>query len=159
MTQVSDASRAQLQRTADVHGFLQLLLIEHASWPQPLRLVNDTRPWEIGGDIYVALPFRIKRPTAAQGEQPRAQLQIDNVGRDLGAELEALPPGDTLLGTFREVSRATPTVVDVQFVALLGGFNVTPELVTCTLGNDQTLRQSAVRVRFDPANAPGAFAG
>lgn len=159
MTTVSPASVAQLQATTDVHGFLELLIIEHDSWPEPVRIVNDTRAWTIGGHQYVGLQFRVKKPTAAQGETPRAQLQIDNVGRDLGTALESLPPGSTLLATLREVSRATPTVTDSQFIALLGGFNATTEAVTCTMGPDDTLRQSAVRVRFDPATAPGLFPG
>lgn len=157
MTQVSDASRAQLQRTADAHGFLELLIIEHDSWPDPVRIVNDTRNWTIGGVTFVGLTFRVKLPTAAQGEMPRAQLQIDNVGREIGDAIESLAPGSTLLGTLRQVSRATPEVVDYQFVALLGGFTVSTESVNCTLGTDDTLRQSAVRVRFDPVNAPGLF--
>lgn len=157
MTQVSTPSVAQLQRTADAHGFLELLIMEHASWPDPVRIVNDTRNWTIGGDTYLGLPFRVKWPTAAQGEQPRAQLQIDNVGRDIGEAIESLAPGSTLLATLRQVSRATPAVVDAQFIAMLGGFTVGTDSVTCTMGSDDTLRQSAVRVRFDPANAPGMF--
>ena len=156
---VSNASRARLQASSDPHGFLELLLIEHASWTDPVRVVNDTRDWVIGGQTWIALPFRVRLPNQVQGESPRAQLQIDNVGRELTAAIEALPVGSTLLATLRIVSRATPSVVDCEFISLLGGISITPTAVTCTMGPDDTLRQSAVRVRFDPANAPGLFAG
>ena len=57
------------------------------------------------------------------------------------------------------MSRATPTVVDYQFIAQLSGISITPTAVTCTMGADDTMRQTAVRVRFDPQNTPGLFPG
>ena len=153
------ASIAQLQQITDNHGFLELLLIDHASFSSPVRIVNDTRDWMIGGVVFVGLPFAVKLPTQAQQETPRAQLRIDNVGRALTAAIEGLPVGASMLATLRMVSRATPTVTDYEFVAQLSGISITPTLVTASMGPDDTMRQSAVRVRFDPANAPGLFAG
>lgn len=153
------ASNAQLQQITDNHGFLELLLIDHASFSSPVRIVNDARDWTIGGVVFVGLPFAVKLPTQAQQETPRAQLRIDNVGRSLTAAIEGLPVGASMLATLRVVSRATPTVTDYEFVAQLSGISITPTLVTASMGPDDTMRQSAVRVRFDPANAPGLFAG
>lgn len=158
-TQVSSASRSQLQATDDPHGFIELLLIEHSSWPSPVRIVSDTRDWVIGGHTYIGLPVRFKLPSQAQGENPRARLQMDNVGRELTGLLEGLPVGASLLATLQVVSRATPEVVDYEFIALLGSISVTPTVVSAVMGPDDTLRQSAVRVRFDPANTPGIFPG
>ena len=156
---VSASTRKQLQATSDSHGFIELLQIEHASFAGPVLICNDTRDWVIGGVTYVALPFMCKLPNDARGENPRAQLQIDNVGRALTAVIEALPVGAELLATFKVVSRATPTVVDYQFIAQLSGISITPTAVTCTMGSDDTMRQTAVRVRFDPQNTPGLFPG
>lgn len=156
---VSATTRTQLQATADNHGLLELLEIDHASFGSPVRICNDTRDWTIGGSTYVALPFACKLPNQARGENPRAQLQIDNVGRELTAAIEGLPVGAELLATFKLVSRATPSVVDYQFIAQLSGISITPTVVTCTMGSDDTMRQTAVRVRFDPANTPGLFPG
>jgi hypothetical protein len=156
---VSASTRTQLQATSDPHGVLELLQIDHASFASPVLIVNDTRDWTIGADTYVALPFACKLPNDARGENPRAQLQIDNVGRELTAAIEGLPVGAELLGTFKLVSRATPTVVDYQFIAQLSGISITPTAVTCTMGADDTMRQTAVRVRFDPQNTPGLFPG
>ena len=152
-------SIAQLQSVTDNHGFLELMVIEHASFGSPVRIVNDTRDWVIGGNTYVALPFGIKLPTQAQQENPRAQIRIDNVGRELTAAIEGLPVGASLIATLQLVSRATPSVVDYEFIAQLSGINITPTLVTANMGPDDTMRQTAVRIRFDPVNAPGLFAG
>jgi hypothetical protein len=101
----------------------------------------------------------VKLPTQAQQENPRAQIRIDNVGRELTAAIEGLPVGASLLATLQLVSRATPTVVDYEFIAQLSGINITPTLVTANMGPDDTMRQTAVRIRFDPTNAPALFQG
>lgn len=152
-------SIAQLQSVTDNHGFLELLVIEHESFASSVRIVNDTRDWTIGGNTYVALPFGIKLPTQAQQENPRAQIRIDNVGRELTAAIEGLPVGASLIATLQLVSRATPSVVDYEFVAQLSGINITPTMVTANMGPDDTMRQTAVRIRFDPTNAPALFQG
>ena len=152
-------SIAQLQSITDNHGFLELLVIDHASFTSPVRIVNDTRNWVIGADTYVALPFSIRLPTQAQQENPRAQIRIDNVGRELASAIEGLPVGASLVATLQMVSRATPSVVDYEFVAQLSGINMTPTQVSATMGPDDTMRQTAVRIRFDPVNAPALFQG
>lgn len=152
-------SIAQLQQVTDNHGFLELMVIDHASFASPVRIVNDTRDWVIGGHTYVALPFGVKLPTQAQQENPRAQIRIDNVGRELTSAIEGLPVGASLLATLQLVSRATPTVVDYEFIAQLSSINITPTLVTANMGPDDTMRQTAVRIRFDPTNAPALFQG
>lgn len=152
-------SIAQLQSVTDNHGFLELMVIDHASFASPVRIVNDTRDWVIGGETYVALPFGIKLPTQAQQENPRAQIRIDNVGRELTAAIEGLPVGASLLATLQLVSRATPAVVDYEFIAQLSGINITPTMVTANMGPDDSMRQTAVRIRFDPQNSPALFQG
>jgi hypothetical protein len=156
---VSQTTIASLQSTSDGYGILELLLIDHASFSSPVRVVNDTRDWVIGVDTFVGLPFSLKLPSQVQKEQPRATLQIDNIGRELTALVEALPVGASLTATIRVVSRATPTVTDYEFISQLSGINITPTVMSCVLGPDETMRQSAVRIRFDPVNAPALFAG
>jgi len=152
-------SIAQLQQITDTDGYLELLIIDHASFTSPVRVVNDTRDWIIGGQTYTGLPFLVKLPTQVQKENPRAQIRIDNVGRELTAAIESLPVGAALLASLRVVSRATPTLVDYEFISQLSGIQITPTLVTANMGQDDTMRQTTVRVRFDPANAPALFPG
>lgn len=156
---ISQSTVKQVQSISDSSGLLELLLIDHASFSSPVRVVNDTRDWVIGSDTFVGLPFSLKLPKQAQKEQPRATLQIDNVGRELTSLIEALPVGASLTTTVRVVSRATPTVTDYEFISQLSGISITPTVMSCVLGPDETMRQSAVRIRFDPVNAPALFAG
>lgn len=155
---VTAATREQLQRVNDPDGLLVLLMLEHPSM-ETARVVNDTRDWVIDGVSWIGLPFRFKLPNSVQGEAPRAQLEIDNVGRALIQDLERLPPGGALQATVYVVSRASPTVVDYMFTAPLSGVSATVATVTGVVGNDDALRAPAVKMRFDPTTAPGLFAG
>lgn len=153
------ASTAQLQTISDGVGFLELLEIDHDSFASPVRVVNDTRNWTIGGNEYIGLPFRVKLPSQANKENPRAQLQIDNIGREITSLLEGFPVGASMLATIRIVSRSTPTVNDYEFVSPLSSISVTPTTITASIGPDEVMRGAAVRVRYDPFNAPGLFSG
>lgn len=155
---VTATMREQLQRVADPAGALVLLTLSHPSL-DTAYLVNDTRDWTVGSTTYVGLPFGFKLPQSKAGEAPRAQIEIDNVGRELTAELEKLPPGAALLATFAVVSRNDPTVVQYSFSAPLSGVVATVQVITAAVGNDDALRAPAVKMRYDPTNSPGIFAG
>lgn len=155
---VSAATREQLGRVNDSAGMLELLKIEHPSITTAY-VVNDTRSWTIGSTTWVGLPFRCKLPAQASGQAPRAQIEVDNIGRSLTDELEALPPNGVLLGTFYLVSRKNPEVIDSSFSAPLSGVSVTMATLNATLGSDEELRAPAVKVRYDLATTPALFEG
>lgn len=155
---VTAATREQLQRVNDPAGLLVLLELEHPAI-ETAYVVADTRDWTIGGRTYVGLPFRFKLPRSVAGEPQRGQIEIDNVQGLLSAELEKLPPTGALQATFTIVSRATPTVAELQFSLPLSGVSATTQLVTATVGNDDAYRAPAVKLRYDPMNSPGLFAG
>lgn len=152
------ASVAQLQTIDDGQGFIELLVLEHESFGQ-VYLVNDSQNWIIDGNTYIALPFRIKLPSNLQNENPRAQLQIDNVGRELSVILESLPVGGSITAIISVASRATPYINEYEFVSQLSGIALNTSVMTATMGPDDTMRQTSVRIRFDPSTTPGLFQG
>lgn len=159
MATLSTAARQQLQRVDDPDGLLLLVLIDHPSFAGGIRIVQDTRDWIIGGITFVGLPLSIQLPQDVSGEATRAQLRVDNIGRDLLAELEDLPPGSSLDVMLRIVSRAAPEVTEFEYVAGASAAEVDLESITMTLGDDELLRRNAVALRYDPSTAPGIFAG
>jgi hypothetical protein len=159
MATLSNAARKQLQRVDDPDGMLLLVLIDHASFAGGIRVVQDTRDWTIGGTSFIGLPLAIKLPQDVSKEATRAQLSIDNVGRDLLAEVEGLPPGASLDVMLRLVSRAAPEVTEWEYMAGASVAEVDVETITLTLGDDELLRRNAVALRYDPSTAPGIFAG
>lgn len=156
---VSTATRGALQAVNDADGVLMLVRIDNAAFSANIRLVNDTRDWTIGADTYLGCPVRITLPQDVSKEVPRARLEIDNVGRDVTAELELLPPGESLLATIRLVHRSTPTVVDWEFTAPLSNFHTNTLSVSAVMGPDDVMRRPAVALRFDQRSAPGLIPG
>lgn len=154
---VSTTTARQLQKVTDNGGVLMLLEISRPSAPAPLRLVNDTRNLTTLGYEWIALPFSITLPNDKAKEVPRARLQMDNVGREITADLEGLLPGEALKATITMVHRSTPAVIDFQFAAPLSGVRVDATTVSATMGRDDIMRMSAVLLRFDPATAPALF--
>jgi len=154
---VSASTARALQRISDGGGVLMLLELNHASFGAPVRVVNDTRALTTLGFNWLALPFSVTLPNDKARESPRARLQMDNVGRELTAELELLPPGAALKATIRMVHRATPGVVDYEFAAPLSGVRVDGPTVSATMGRDDLMRVPVVLLRFDPSTTPAIF--
>lgn len=154
---VTAATRAQLHRLSDPAGLLLLLQIEHPSIAT-VHVVNDTRDWTIGTTTWVGLPFRFQLPNDGT-QAPRAQLELDNVGRELTQALESLPPGGALQATFYLVSRNSPGTVEYSFSAPLSSVSITTTTVSASMSADDELRAPAVRARFDHATTPGLFEG
>ncbi|MGI4849032.1 MAG: DUF1833 family protein [Janthinobacterium lividum] len=153
----SASFNAKRQRVSDPDGVLELLTISHASFSGPAHIVNDTRNWISGGVTYVALPFRFTYPQDVAGESPKSTIEIDNVGRDLTAELERLPPSAVVMATIMLVDRASPNVIEWQWTVPMTNVSANAALITATLGVDFLMRQQAVRLRHDPNTSPGIF--
>lgn len=145
------------QRVTDIDGPLVLLELTAPSFGATLRLVNDNRDWESNGHTYVGYPFRFTLPDDVAGTVPRAQLEIDNVGRDMTADLEGLQPNEAVTATILITDRADPDAIFQTIPLPLQNVSVTPTLVTAQCGVDYIMRQQAVRLRATPFTLPGAF--
>lgn len=154
---VSTSTLTALQRADDPFGILQLLEITGDGISTPVRLVADTRDLTHLGNTYIGIPFELVLPKQADKEVPRAQIRVDNVGRELTQDLEALPPGAELTATIKVVHRTTPDVVDYEFSAPMSGVLVDPLTVSAAVGVTDLWRRPAVDLRFDPLTAPGLF--
>ena len=154
---LSTTATAAAQRTSDGQGFLDLLTLTGGGIAEPMRLVNDTREVTSQGQLFQIARFEIVLPKEAAKEVPRAQLRIDNVGREIGQELEALPPGAELTARFQRAYRVTPDVIEYEFTAPLSGVRANVFTVSAVMGPTDLMRRAAVNARFDPYSAPGLF--
>lgn len=164
MSTMDAATRTALHRVNDPFGLLALLTITGPGLSQPVRVVNDARgpdtPVFVSrGMSFLALPFELTPPKEAAKEVPRAQIRIDNIGRELTADLEALPPGAELVATIEQVYRARPDEVVHSFKATMSGVRVNVFSVTASIGQTDLMRRAAVLRRFDPFTAPGLYPG
>lgn len=154
---LSAPARAALHRVDDPQGVLWLLTITGGGIVEPIRLVSDTRDHTSNGETFIGIPFEVVPPKDAAKEVPRAQLRLDNIGREFIAELEQIQPGAELTATLQCVYRATPDVIEQSFSAPLSGIRADAFSISASMGPTELLRRPAVNVRFDPITAPGLF--
>lgn len=147
----------KLQRVTDADGILVLLEMTAPSFGATLRLVNDTRDWISGGQTYVGFPFRFKAPNDVAGQVPRAQLEIDNVGREMTADLEGLQPNEVIIATIRIADKADPDAIFQEMPLPVTRVSVNAAVVTADCGVDYVMRQSMVKLRANPHTLPGIF--
>jgi len=145
------------QRVTDPTGILLLLEVSAPSMGEPLRIVNDTRDWISNGLVYTGFPFGFKLPDDVSGQVPRAQLVIDNVGRDMTRDLESLPPGELLTARLRVTDRANADIIEREYLLPMTNLAVNAQSVTAQCGVDYLTRQQAVQLRANPFTLPGIF--
>lgn len=145
------------QRVTDKQRPLLFLEISTPSMPEKLRIVNDTQNWTSQGVEYIGFPFGFKLPDDVSGQASRAQLVVDNVGRSLTEDLEAISPNELMIAKLMVSDRANPDLHEKTYFLPMMRASVTPAQVTAQLGVDFMTRQQAVKLRFNPFLAPGLF--
>lgn len=145
------------QRVTDTAGTLLFLEVSAPSFAGTLRIVNDTQDWTSNGVLYIGVPFGFKLPDDVAGQTPRAVLTLDNIGRGITDDLESLGPQDTVTARLKISDRADPNVIEREYILPMTSVSVNTKTATAQCGYDALMRQQAVRLRYNPFNAPGAF--
>lgn len=145
------------QRVTDTSGVLVLLELTAPSLGATLRLVNDTKDWVSNGHTYTGFPFRFKLPDDTTGQSPRAVLEIDNVGREMTADLEAMQPGELMTAVVSIADRADPETIYQTFRLPVSVVSVNQQVATAQLGVDTMMRHAASKLRYTPFVSPGIF--
>ncbi len=149
------AIRAQAPESAVVIA----LQITHPDITTPIRVVNDARDHVIGGENYIALTFGARLADDVEGQVPRAELVMDNVGAALTQWIEASGGGAGAAVRMMSVSVSGAGATTVEWALDLDivGMTVTHHQVTARLGFDPVLHRPAVQIRHDPSHSPGLF--
>lgn len=145
------------QRVTDTDSPLILLELTADSFPEPLRLVNDTVDCVSNGNTYIGYPFGFKGPEDKNEGSPNVQLRIDNVGRGISEDLENLGPNEILMARIMLTDRADPDTIFRDYWLPLMSVQISGAVATATAGVDHFMRQQSVRLRFNQFTAPGLF--
>ena len=145
------------QRVTDTAGTLLFLEVSAPSFAETLRIVNDTKDWPSNGLLYIGVPFGFKLPDDVAGQTPRAVLTLENVGRGITDDLETLGPQDVVTAKLKISDRADPDVIERVYILPMTQVSVNTKTATAQCGYDSLMRQQAVRLRYNPFTAPGAF--
>ncbi len=136
---------------------LLLLEIAHPDLSSPVRIVNDNLDVVSGGNVYTALAFRATLPDDLSTGQPRANLAIDNVGRDLADWIEQSGGGEGATVKMMQILRSAPDVVEWSVLMDLTEVQMTPTEITGTLTFVNLLDRPGVPMLYRPENTPGLF--
>lgn len=132
--------------------------ITHPDVTAPIRVVNDTKNHTIASNNFVAARFRARLADDADGQAPRAELVIDNVGEELTEWVESSDGGNgAVVKLMQVVDNRWGSVVEWSVELDVVGMRVTTQSVTARLGFDPMLHRPAVQIRHDPAHSPGLF--
>ena len=152
--------------TEDIVGVA--LEIHHPALPEPVRVVNAAADPEvlpksivIEGETYAALRFEGRLAGDTAGEQPRAELSLDNVGRELMAWVEAAEGGvgataRVLILLMRDAD-GTDVRIERELLYDVLQVRADQEKLVVGLGFDPLLDRAAVTLRHDPQTSPGLF--
>jgi hypothetical protein len=153
----SDSAKASMNAVSGDEPLLLLLEINHPDLPQPIRVVNDNQNITHLTNTYTAMAFSVKLPDEREQGLPRAEISIDNIGRELTDWLDLSGGGQGSTVRFMHIKRSMPDLIEWE--ATLDLFNVsqTTQVVSGTLGYQDVLNLPAVAVTYIPSSHPGLF--
>tara|TARA_B100000686_G_scaffold55286_1_gene59574 strand:+ start:4163 stop:4636 length:474 start_codon:yes stop_codon:yes gene_type:complete len=70
--------------------FVMLLTLDHESLSEPIRVCSDSKQLTSRGNVFIAYPFEVVLPEDREDATLRAQLVIDNIGREVMLALKKM---------------------------------------------------------------------
>ena len=150
-------ARRQLHATVSDDPPLVLLEITHVDLPDPVRVVGDSQDLMSNGALFIGTRFRVRLPDDTQGQQPRAELSVDNIGRELMQWIEQSAGGRNAKVRFMQVLRSNPDNIEWEISMYLNNIKASVAEVSGELGFPRLLDVPAVQLRADPQTMPGIF--
>lgn len=145
------------QRVTNTVGHVELLEVTNPSFSEPMRIANDVQDWVSGGETYIGIPFGFTLPDDVSGQAPRMRLTMDNVGRGISDELEALAPGSITMAKLIIVARDTPNVQEHVFWLPVSQVTVSGSTAQATCSVDTIMRRAACKQVANPFTLMGIF--
>jgi hypothetical protein len=153
----SAAYNEKVNSTGADESPLLLLEITHADLPSPVRVVNDNQDITSNGNLFVALAFEATLPDEPEEGMPRAQLAVDNVGKDLTYWLESSGGGQGAQVRMMQVLRSAPDTIEWEVTLDLNNVSLDMLRVRGTLSFEDLLNRPAVALTYRPDVAPGLY--
>ncbi len=145
----------EIHRRASAPRDVLLTAIElnHPLLPTPARAIRDTASHTIEGNEYAPVYFEVKWADQVEGESPRVEVVVDNVGEALTQWVDISRGGRG--ATMRLMHVLNDVVQWDQTVDVIRAR--TADVVRIELGWDILLDGPAVTWRYDMDTAPGLF--
>ena len=154
------ASREALIGLSPDDLILYALEITHPDLADAVRVVADGRAREIEGQTYMALAFSVRLARDEERRAPRAELRIDNAGRDIMIWLDRAGGGQGVgIRVMRCLADGDTAAQDPDWEAVFDVLLIRADQqsVTAIIGYDPLLDRPAVGLRHDPETSPALF--
>lgn len=129
------------------------------AWPTTIgqTVASGAATFRCEGNQFKACAFDITLPDDVEQQLPRAELAIDNVGRELMQWLEASEGGRGAQVRLMQALRSEPGVIEWEVTLDLTHVRATPARIAGELGFEDLLSMPAVGLTYRPEVAPGLF--
>jgi len=153
---ISLAGRQALYSQETGEAFLLLVTIDHADLAAPIRVSSDAVNTTSRGDEFVSFPFSLRLPDDSDEGLPLAQIQIDNVDREIVQAVRSITTAPTVL---TEIVRGSePDMVEATWPDfLLRNVQYNALIVSGEMSVEQYLEEPYPAYNFTPAQFPGLF--
>ncbi len=134
---------------------VEAMEISHPMADDLIRIVNDTEGHVIDDEDFAPIRFGARLGSDVEGEAPRAQIEIGNVGRELTEWVERLDGGAG--GTVRllEVSLYQVPIIEWEVRLRVESIRIGTPHVQLLLGMPRLGETPAVAARHDDRRSPG----
>lgn len=136
---------------------LLLLEINHTDLPSPIRVVQDNEDITFESNTYTTLGFEASLPDDIANKLPRANLAVDNVGRELVSWIENSAGGQGASCRLIQIMRSDPSTIEWEITMDLSNLSIDMLKVTGELSFDDLLNKPGVTKVYRPNVAPGLF--
>lgn len=136
---------------------LVLLEINHSSLSEPIRFVHDSIDLVSNGNNYIAMPFKIVRQSDVQGELPKVQLIVNNVGRTLVKWVDSTGGGRGASVKIMLARRSTPNTIEETLNLEIDRVVTTIQTIAIDLIIQNNLNKRSVKMIYDSKTASGLF--
>ncbi len=143
--------------TSPEQAILTALEITHPDVAQPLRVVDATEGRTIEGNAYVALRFQARLAQDEESRAPRAEIAMDNVGREATRWIDEAGGGAGAAVRVMQMLDAAVPQIEWEMTLDVLRVSIDSERLVARLGFDPGLGRPAVTVRHDPQTTPGIF--
>ena len=153
----TDGLKINVNKLSADEMLLVLLQIDHPFLVAPIRLVNDNKDFTSVGEVFLAMPFELKRQDDVKGELPKIRLIVPNVGRGMIKWIDGSGGGRDAIITAMLARRSSPSVIEEQLTLGIESVDITTERVIFNLVIQNNLIKRSVRYIYDTLRAPGLY--
>ena len=136
------ARRAMYSPTGEGEIALTLITVDHPTFAQPIRLVNNTEPIISRGNIYADTTFEEQWPPDVESQDPTVYIRIQNANQSLLDVLSALTSEPTFTCEMILASDPNTVIRSIPALPIYGSEGGFKELRLQIGGSDPWLLRS-----------------